>query len=127
MTRIINFADGFTSASAPDVEGTSLESYDILNNTTGTLFTVLPAETTSIFASYELSRSTYVQGGSFVAVYDSGWTIQQGNYIGDDLIQDTISNPQEIRLYFSGNDLKYDSGNIGSNGKLKLSITRVTA
>jgi hypothetical protein len=133
MTRIIAFADGFTSATAPDIEGTSLETYEIANNSSGVLFTLDPTEVTSAFISYELLRSDssrYEQAGKIICLYNgTSWSIQPGNYIGEDLIQDTVTLPQHVVLSFNGNDLEYESGNMGGSysGEIKLSITRINA
>lgn len=140
MTRILQFNDGFTSSSAPDISGATLyEPYTILNATLGgSLFTIDSTEHTTAFVQYELSRSdvsnTYYQQGTFILAYDgTTWAIVPGNYVGVPMLKDTtesIDNPWEIIIDISGSGvLTYDSGNMGLsyNGVLKLNITRIQA
>lgn len=138
MTMIVDFADGFTSASAPNLIGLGNEVYTLLNNQptpqslTGLLFTGY----TTVFGSYEVERYNgtvkYRQAGYVIFKYDStalDWTIDQGNYVGDDLIQSAIANPQEITLSIdSSGQISYTSGNMdsfGYSGKLKLNLNRI--
>ena len=133
--RILSFADGFTSASAPViVGGSSLEIYTIANNTTsGSVTFFNPTTYTTIFADFELSREDsggiYNQQGSIIFAWDGlAWSMQVGSYVGVDMIVETIANPYEIKLMINAFGLiTYDSGNMGSSyvGKLKLSLTRI--
>lgn len=141
--RILSFPDGFTSSSAPLVEGAgSQENFVINNNATAVeLLTIDSAQYKTYFMDYELIRQdvggTYVQQGGIILGYDgSDWVITFGNYQGVDLVQDstgTIDVPEKIKLYVSTTlgvcSLKYDSGAMGGSyaGELKLIITRVAA
>jgi len=135
-TRIITFADGFSSASAPADAGISRENYLILNNTTaGALFTIDQSLSKSMFADYELRRNTslgvFIQTGSFTLVYDGAWSISYGNFSGSDMIQDTIVNTEHIKLMLNTatGALTYDSGNMsgtGYTGTFKLNATRTS-
>lgn len=136
MSLTIDFADGFSSASAPSISGGSQESYTILNNQasfvnfTGLDFTGY----SSVFANFEIERNEtaneYRQSGRLMATYDGAfWTLNIGELNGDELYQDSaIGNTYEIMLQMNGQILQYKSGNMtaGSySGTFKLSITRI--
>lgn len=136
----MQFADSFTSASQPTIEGGSQEDYLILNNQSSgqTIFTVDGSVYKSVFANYELSRTDslneFRQAGSFIMSFDGTlWTLNLGSYQGSDLISDTLTSSQNITLTPSTSlgvgSLQYTSGNMGAGyvGTLKIIITRVVA
>lgn len=134
-SRILTFADGFTSASAPTGGGSALESYTIANNTTGgAILTIDSSVSKSAFIDYELRRSTslgvFIQNGSMILSYDGAWSVSYGNYMGDEMIVDTIASTEHVKLTLNSSTgaLTYDSGNMPGtaySGTLKLNIIRV--
>lgn len=137
MSRIVTFADGFSSATAPVVSGSNLESYALSNNQALTNITGLVfdgSEVKAVFFEYELERigsSNYRQVGSFIAVYKDSWSISFGNYQGDTIIEDTLVNPESITLSIIGasGQFQYSSGNQSghTSSKLKLNVLKVIA
>lgn len=141
MSLVVTFADGFTSASAPTIAGSSPEEYSLSNNqasfTDVTGLIINAVDHTTAFFEYELERSDatpslYRQSGSFIANYDgSAWILEFGSYIGDQLIVDAIANPQDVGFQIlSSGQMQYRSGNMtgGSHSAtLKLSVTRIAA
>lgn len=135
MSNVVNFADGFTSASAPTGAGSVLESYVINNNDTGELlFTLDSTATKSAFVDYELRRSTslgvFIQTGSMIFAYDGAWSVSYGNYSGDEIIVDTITSTEHVKLTLNTGTgaLTYDSGNMSGtsySGTFKLNIVRI--
>ena len=134
--RILSFADGFTSSTAPTLAGGSLvETFTIANNTTaGALLTFDSTEFKTIFAEYELTRAdvggVYIQQGTIIFAYSgTSWAFQPGNYTGVDMIVDTIANAYEIKLTINSitGVVTYDSGNMSTSysGGLKLNLTRI--
>lgn len=135
MVRIVDFADGFSSATNPDIGSPNLEEYTLTNNQAtfaniaGLLFD--EAEELSVFMDYELERvgsSTYRQAGSMQAIYNGSWSLIFGNFSGDELIQDVITNQQEVIFSLSGGQMQYKTGNQPGHtqSKLKLNIVRIT-
>lgn len=136
--RVLTFADGFTSASAPDVVGGEVAEYSIANNlssatnVTGFLF---DDETErSVFVEYQLTRAddtpaSYIQSGSFILVYDAGWSMEFGPYVGDALIQDSITSTEHVVLTVtSGGQIQVATGNMtGANHScvLRVAYTRI--
>lgn len=140
MTRIASFADGFTSSTAPTIEGATQDNYTILNNQIAPLelFAIDALEFKSVFISFELERldisNEYRQTGSLILSYDgSNWVYNLGNYQGDDIITDTIVNTQDVKFEISTiagvGSFKYSSGNMGASytGSLKAITTRILA
>jgi hypothetical protein len=140
MSLVVTFADGFTSASAPTLAGSSPEEYALLNNQsaftniTGLSFNSANHTTAFIDFEIELSDATpslYRQSGSMIASYDgSAWLLEPGAYIGDAVLTTSAPVAGEIQIQVSGGQVQYKSGNMtgGSfSGTLKLSITRVAA
>lgn len=136
MTMVLQFADGFTSSTAPTLAGGSLvETFTIANNTTaGALLTFDSTEFKTIFAEYELTRAdvggVYIQQGTIIFAYSgTAWAFQAGNYTGVDMIVDTIANAYEIKLTINSSTgvVTYDSGNMSTSysGELKLNLTRI--
>lgn len=138
MTRIVSFADGFTSSSAPVVSGGAQENYNILNNQVSSLalFTIDSADYKTAFISFELEREDvadeFRQSGSIVLHYDgANWVYTLGNYQGDDIINTSIDTPEqvvfEITTSLGVGSFKYTSGNMGASytGKLKAFTTRI--
>lgn len=135
MARVISFADGFTSATAPTGAGSVIESYTIANNTTGgSIVTLDNTSTKSVFADYELRRSTslgvFIQSGSLIFSYDGAWALSFGNYMGDEMFIDTIASTEHVKLMINSSTgaITFDSGNMsgtGYTGTLKLNIVRI--
>lgn len=135
MVRVVNFADGFTSASAPTGAGSVIETYTIANNTTsGAILTLDSSTSKSAFVDYELRRSTslgvFIQTGSIIFNYDGSWSMSFGNYSGDEMIVDTIVNTEHVKLTLNSGTgaLTFDSGNMSGtsySGTLKLNIVRI--
>lgn len=145
-SRILNFADGFTSATAPTSGGgATQEEYAILNNTLGgTLFTTDKTMIRSVFINYELMRKnndgTFVQTGQMTLQYDgTAWNFSLGNfktnYQGGEysmLRSDAIESVEEVQLLIDpvSGALTYNSGNMNSlsyDGTFILDITRIVA
>lgn len=140
MTLIVDFADGFTSASSPVLAGNSPEEYALLNNQSSFVnITGLSFDSsvyTSVFIDYELQLSTatpslYRQSGSIILNFNgSAWSIEPGSYTGNSIIAYSAPVAGEIQLQMSGNQVQYKSGNMTGGsflGKFKLIITRVVA
>lgn len=133
--RVITFSDGFTSASSPTGAGEVQENYTIANNTTGGSILTLDSSTNkTAFFDYELRRSTslgtFIQAGSIICNYDGAWSISYGNYMGDEMIVDTIANTEHVKFYLNSSTgaLTYDSGNMSGtsySGTFKISIARI--
>lgn len=136
--RVINFADGFTSTSAPTIDGEVRETYTLLNNQSSVINIaglIFPsASFKSVFFNYEIERigtTTYRQVGSFIAVYNGTWSLTFGNYQGDQIINDSLVNPENITLSIDtvSGQITYTSGNQSghTSSKLKAYVTRVSA
>lgn len=136
MSRIASFADGFTSATAPTLEGASQDDYTLLNNqasatdVTGLVFSSV--EYKSAFLDFTLTRSDdtpllFTQTGSAIASYDgSTWSLEFGNFIGDSLIQDTLTNDEHVILSITGvGQVQYQTGNMGTGHSCELSISSI--
>lgn len=136
-SRVITFADGFTSVSAPSVSGGVQENYTIANNqTAGAILTLNSTINKTAFVEYELIRKTdsfyFKQSGSLIMAFDgTSWSLTEGNFQGDSLINVTgVIDPQDLYLIFnpSTGALTYDSGNISGAsylGTFKLNILRI--
>lgn len=140
MSRVLDFADGFTSLTAPTLPGIPFfQSFTVVNTASAEVFLNLdPLVTKTVFCDFELIREDnntyYKQEGSFIMAYDGGdWNISFGNFTGVDMVRDpseSIAEDYEIKLSMnSGGDLLYDSGTMGAlySGTFKLNITRVLA
>lgn len=137
MSKILTFADGFSSASAPTVEGAAQENYVLANNQALTNITGLIFNSStykSVFFDYEIERigtSTYRQAGNFLAVYNGTWSLSFGNYQGDTIIEDSLLNDFNITLSIdsASGQIKYSSGNQAghTSSKIKLNILKVVA
>jgi hypothetical protein len=138
MTMIVNFADGFTSSTEPNLIGLGNEVYDILNNQ------ATPVEITGLnFNGYtsvsgicEIERvnntDSYRQTIDFKMRKDdvsNDWELEFGGFIGDELVVDSLSLQKEITLTIDADgQMFYSSGNmssLGYAGKLKLNLTRI--
>ena len=140
MSRVLSFADGFTSSSAPTLAGGSiLETYVIANAaTSGALFTIDKTLYKTYFADYELRRedvsNKYIQSGSVVFINDgTNWSISLGVFTGTDMMRDSsesLVSPYDVKLSINASTgvVTYDSGTMGGtySGTLKLNITRIT-
>jgi hypothetical protein len=136
LTRIVTFADGFTSASAPVIAGGSQENYTLLNNQTGTNITGLVFDSTlykSAFISAEIERigSSQFRQTVDIQLYWDGtdWNLTSGNSSGSDILNESITATQHIVLSInSSGQVSYDSGNLAghTSSKLKLLIVRVS-
>jgi hypothetical protein len=139
MTRIINFADGFTSATEPSIEGLDQENYVIANNAVSTeLFTINASVYKSAFFNFELIRSddtnSYIESGEFkVLFYEGQWNIVKSISIGHEMFSSSIDEAFNVQIYMDTTgdvgSIKYNSGEMGNNysGSLKISISRIVA
>lgn len=136
--RVVTFADGFVSTTPPVLEGEVAENYTLLNNQSSPVnisgLIIDIADYKSAFINYEIERigtTTYRQVGSFIAVFNGTWSITFGNYQGNEIINDTLVNPENITLSIDGTtgQVSYTSGNqVGhTSSKLKIYITKVQA
>ena len=136
MTRIVSFADSFTSASAPVISGADQENYILLNNQAVTNIAGLIFDSSaykSVFFNYEVERigsTIYRQTGSFIAAFNGTWGISFGNYQGDQIIDDSLVVPQNITLSINAStgQISYSSGNQPghTSSKIKLYIIKVS-
>jgi hypothetical protein len=138
MTRLVSFADGFTSASSPTVTGSEQETYVLANNTASatniTGFLLSSSECKSAFGDFEIERvdslNEYRMAGSFIAYYDgSAWAVDFGSFSGDNLLVDSITNTSHVILTItSAGQLQFQTGNMagtGYVGKIRVSLTKV--
>lgn len=136
--RVVTFADGFVSTTPPVIEGEVRETYTLLNNQSSPVnisgLIIDSAEFKSAFINFEIERigtSTYRQVGSFIAAYNGSWSLTFGNYQGDQIINDSLVNPENITLSIDGTtgQVSYTSGNQTghTSSKLKIYITKVVA
>jgi hypothetical protein len=137
VTRIVSFADGFTSASAPSISEENQENYILNNNQTVTDVIGLLFDSSnykSVFFDYEIERigsTIYRQTGSFIAVFNGSWSLSFGNYQGDTILEDTLANPYSVVLTINSStgQIRYSSGNQPghTSSKLKVYPTKVSA
>lgn len=140
MTRLLQFSDGFTSASAPSIiGGPSQEDFVISNAALGTtLLTFDSAIYKSIFFNFTLERSdvgsTFVQNGKGIIGFDgTDWSITFGNFQDSDMVTDETPLVEQVKFYMTTalgvGSLKYDSGTMGSSyfGNILFSFTRIMA
>lgn len=131
MSRVLTFADGFSSATVPQ-DSTYQETYPISNNATnGELFTLVG----SAFFEYELKRKDSLdskcQTGSItINEKDGVFSVSFGNYSGDTMVVEEIVNDFEtvISIDEVTGVLSYDTGAMGGDdyeGTLKMSIMRI--
>lgn len=145
MPRVVDFADGFYSASAPVVTGGQQERFEILNNannesledSNGNLFEIDSIEYLSAFINYELVREddsdSFIQSGQMQMVcVDGVWQLTFGNYDGDRMLLDSVSSPQDVSFAVTNNSgvggISYSSGDMTGTdyeGVLRMSITRI--
>ena len=133
-TRITAFADGFTSASEPSVSGAVQENYTLLNNQSLTDVTGLQFDSSSIksvFFKYELERvgsTSKKQVGTFQLVYNTSWELTFGNYQGDSIIEDVLTEEYGVTLSVTSlGQIQYTSNNfIGHvSSEIRLYIVRI--
>lgn len=137
MTRIVQFSDGFTSASSPVVSGGAQENYDLLNNQTGTEITGLIFDSSiykSAFMDAEIERNGILSYRQIIQIqlYFDGtnWNLTTGNSSGDDLLNPSITEPEMISLFINSvGQVFCDTGDLvgHTSSKLKLSIVRIVA
>lgn len=134
--RIVNFADGFSSASEPSVSGAVQENYTLLNNQTLTNIAGLVFDNSvvkSVFFNYELTRTGTIprrQTGAFQMAYNSTWELSFGNYQGDTIIEDVLTQDYGITLSVTPTgQIQYSSNNQAghTSSSLKIYIVRVIA
>lgn len=136
--RVVTFADGFVSTTPPVLEGEVSESYTLLNNQSSPAnisgLIINSADYKSAFVNYEIERigtTTYRQVGSFIAVYNGTWSITFGNFQGNEVIADSLVNPENITISINAStgQVSYTSGNQAghTSSKLKIYITKVVA
>jgi len=133
-TRITAFADGFTSASEPSVSGAVQENYTLLNNQSLTNIVGLQfdsANIKSVFFKYELERvgsTSKKQAGTFQLVYNTSWELTFGNYQGDSIIEDVLTEEYGVTLSVTSlGQMQYSSNNfIGHvSSEIRLYIVRI--
>lgn len=139
MTRVVSFADGFTSASMPNVATAGQEQYDIANNVS-TLTNIAGLDFssyTSVFIDFEIYREdaadSFRQAGRMTITKDGAdWIFNLGNYQGEDLLRlgdEVMTAPEEVFLWITpAGQMQYKTGNMSAVsylGKLKLQITRI--
>jgi hypothetical protein len=133
-TRITAFADGFTSASEPSVSGAVQENYILLNNQSLTDVVGLQFDSASIrsvFFKYEIERigsTPKKQVGTFQMAYSTSWELTFGNYQGDSIIEDVLTEEYGITLSVTSlGQIQYSSNNfIGHvSSEIKLYIVRI--
>jgi hypothetical protein len=133
-TRITAFADGFTSASEPSVSGAVQENYILLNNQSLTDVVGLQFDSTSIksvFFKYEIERigsTSKKQVGTFQMAYNTSWELTFGNYQGDSIIEEALTEEYGITLSVTSlGQIQYSSNNfIGHiSSEIKLYIVRI--
>lgn len=139
MTRVVEFADGFSSADEPVVSGTSVD-YEIDNNIstfTNLGFSFDESNETSAIIEIEIERiddsDTYRANGSMTAYYDgSDWGLTFGLFSGNNMLSDSdVSSDLKTAIQITNvGVMQYKTGNMtGGNyeGKVKVSITRFSA
>lgn len=142
----VGFADGFTSATAPEISGATQENFILENNkVTFTAFDGFILDKTkckSAFALVEFDRYREVgaipetfrgtQEITFVVIDDS-WVMLPGQSTGIEMLQaETISEEYHVILEINPTtgQINYKSGNmVGTDydGKAKCSITRIAS
>jgi len=139
MSRIVSFADGFSSVTAPE-DTSNQEWYEIKNGVVSELVTSFVG---SAFMYYELKRKNtitvddedveveYSQTGSIIINEKKGvYKLSFGNYTGDEIIVDEIVNDYGVKFTMNEatGELYYDSGSMIVTdylGTLKLSNVRI--
>lgn len=134
--RIVSFADGFTSASAPVVAGAEQENYTLANNQALTNISGLVFDSSaykSVFIDFEIERigsSSYRQSGSLILSYNGTWSMTFGNYQGDPIIEDVLTEVYGITLSVVGatGQIQYSSNDLPghTSSKIKLYVVKVT-
>lgn len=137
MARSVEFADGFTAASEPVISGApDYSPYPLANNQVvaadviGLSFNSITE--LSAFIDYELERvgsSTYRQTGRIVVIYDgSSWSLKFQAFSGDEIIQDSLVNNQDVVFSIVSGQVKFQSGNLAGHVRstLKALVTKVT-
>jgi hypothetical protein len=137
LSRVIQFADGFTSASAPVVSGGSQENYTLLNNQTSVNITGLVFDQAiykSAFISAEIERlgSSQFRQTVDIQLYWDGttWNLTSGNSSGSDILNTAITSTEHVVLAINtSGQVSYSTGNLAghTSSKIKLSIIRISA
>lgn len=134
MTRIITFADGFSSATAPSTGGTFQAQYTLTNNqaSAATILTLDPTAVKTHFYEMEIERLgslEYRQSITAVLTYNGSWELNLGSWQGDEIVLDALDNTYNITLTISGNNLQYTSGNLSGHtlSKIKINDTGILA
>jgi hypothetical protein len=132
--RVTSFSDGFTSASEPSVSGAVQENYVLLNNQSLTNIIGLQFDSASIrsvFFKYEIERvgsTSKKQVGTFQMAYNTSWELTFGNYQGDSIIEDVLTEEYGVALSVTSlGQIQYSSNNfIGHvSSEIKLYIVRI--
>jgi hypothetical protein len=137
VTRIVTFADGFSSSSAPSISGAVQEVFELLNNQSNTVlpeFVLDETEYKSAFAIVEIERISLAEFRQVIQIhflYDgSSWSFSTGNSTGSDLLNDTITSDEMVSFTLNNDgEIVYSTGNLPGHieSKIKLSITGITA
>ncbi len=124
MTRLISFADGFTSASAPSVSDLPMDAYPLANNVSAlTNITGLDFSAySSVFAECEVERID--SNGTNRQVIDikfsknaTVWSMDFGSWRGSDLIQPALTSIESVVISITGaGQVQYQSGNMTGTG-----------
>lgn len=139
MSRIVTFADGFTSNTEPLVEGSAQLEYTLLNNQASFVDTGLEFDelvNSSAILDCEIERkdgsNTYRQIINITASFNNGqWFLNLGQWSGYELIKDALSLGPDVVLTIGAvsGKVQYMTSNMSGHvsSKLKVSITRISA
>lgn len=124
-TRWRCLAGGGGGGGGPQVKNPLLNNQSSLANITSLLFD--SSKETSAFFTVEIERigsATFRQIVDIKAVYSgSAWSLGVGNFIGSDLIQDTITSGEQITLSITtGGQVQYTSGNQSGSSASNIKV-----
>lgn len=136
MSRVLDFADGFTASNPPNVVGgTVQEPFDVPNNANG--FELIELDETkysTIFFRYEITRkdidNVYKCAGEFlVSFMDGAWQLFFHGFNGHKILSNELKGNNTIAIRISGDGTKLvaDTGAMGAEHKtnVTLDITRI--
>lgn len=135
---VISFADGLTSATAPDVGAGLEQSFTLANNqSTFANITGMLADEASVttqFIDFEIVRSetgnTYTQHGKLTHYWDGAqWVLTSEITHGYEMLQDSVATDYFVQLQTNAGQVQYKTGNMGASysGKIKFTITELSA
>lgn len=129
MSRVLDFADGFTTSNPPNVVGGSVqEPFDVPNNANGfELIELDEAKYSTIFFKYEITRkdidNVYRIAGEFVVSFMGGaWQLFFHGFNGDKILSNTLkgNNTIAVRISDDGTKLVADTGAMGAEHETRL-------